>query len=711
MRRNRSGLTWVARSGMQTVERLTTRLTNTRGVAAKTRLSMTPELPSPESNPPRRAAAGGVGTASEMADPPDFSDEIGQPLWAAAFRLVFWMFGLCPFGFWRLDAWTYQTLARGLPEPYMTGAFLVIWFVLPVAVTIMLVLALRRLGARLGRPEFSSWAASVSLLCAAALPLGWFFMELGLNLQPNKGWLASALTWEWPAVPCGLNIGLVLGLIWLGWKRGGASPRILRLGWQLACAGGILAGGGWGWYTAEYPANLRKHYAVYAKMNLQQLAGAADQFFVENPNLIFVRYEELVGPKCYTSAPTPVANEDYRRLFPLRYGLTLAIRLPDGQTACYGDERDLHRPDGVHTADRPGGGRFETTYHGGVPDGLFRAFYPDGKLQSEATYVQGTIVGPCWHYLPDGTRFDELNRLTDEPSVDAQRRLRGKDFVRAEEEFTRALSWDPSVENYRNRGRVREQRKDIDGALADYQAALKLSLGEPGPGGTRVLSAETQEIQGIISAIVQRRAREKMAAEQAANASGLGAQLAGLRKLQQGQYKEAVVDFTRAVEQARGTKVAAFSLICRGQIRRLQNDLAGAAEDFRASTNSAARLWQYFTDCGRDRRDEARAELAAALDDSHHPVLSAWDAQIAGFLLGRVTEEGFFAKSAKEAGTGAFRERYQYLALFYSAMHRRIAGDQAGALEQFRKMTGFSPETGLEMEAEEARRAVAAAAK
>ena len=43
-------------------------------------------------------------------------------------------------------------------------------------------------------------------------------------------------------------------------------------------------------------------------------------------------------------------------------------------------------------------------------------------------------------------------------------------------------------------------------------------------------------------------------------------------------------------------------------------------------------------------------------------------------------------------------------------MRRRIAGDQAGALEQFRKMTGFSLETGLEMEAEEARRAVAAAA-
>lgn len=51
------------------------------------------------------------------------------------------------------------------------------------------------------------------------------------------------------------------------------------------------------------------------------------------------------------------------------------------------------RSDGLHVTTRPQGRRFETTWRGGVPDGPFRAFYADGKLWAEATYVRGVPSG------------------------------------------------------------------------------------------------------------------------------------------------------------------------------------------------------------------------------------------------------------------------------------------------------------------------------
>jgi hypothetical protein len=51
------------------------------------------------------------------------------------------------------------------------------------------------------------------------------------------------------------------------------------------------------------------------------------------------------------------------------------------------------RSDGVHVTTRPQGRRFETMWRGGVPDGPFGAFYADGTLWAEATYVRGAPSG------------------------------------------------------------------------------------------------------------------------------------------------------------------------------------------------------------------------------------------------------------------------------------------------------------------------------
>src|SRR5687767_5177137 len=62
-----------------------------------------------------------------------------------------------------------------------------------------------------------------------------------------------------------------------------------------------------------------------------QIRAAFDQFLLENPTRLFVRYEELIGPDRYVKGVNPRAGEDYHELFPLRRGTQeFAITLGSG---------------------------------------------------------------------------------------------------------------------------------------------------------------------------------------------------------------------------------------------------------------------------------------------------------------------------------------------------------------------------------------------
>jgi hypothetical protein len=153
-----------------------------------------------------------------------------------------------------------------------------------------------------------------------------------------------------------------------------------------------------------------------------QIRAAIDQYFVEHPHRVFLTYDDLVGPRRYLKAVIPVAGEDYHELFPVRADTELmSVTMGDGRknilifTAKNDGRLVVHqspegkltgqvaayqawlaaqdRSDGVHVTTRPAGGRFETTWRGGVPDGPFRAYYADGKLWAEATYVRGAPSG------------------------------------------------------------------------------------------------------------------------------------------------------------------------------------------------------------------------------------------------------------------------------------------------------------------------------
>jgi hypothetical protein len=92
--------------------------------------------------------------------------------------------------------------------------------------------------------------------------------------------------------------------------------------------------------------------------------------------------------------------------------------------------REGRDQDGIHTYQLPDGRRFEITYHGGVPDGPFRAFYTNGAPWGEATYRQGRVI-EAWLITRQGRRFDELHNgpaasdaLTAEAKAEAEQPAR-----------------------------------------------------------------------------------------------------------------------------------------------------------------------------------------------------------------------------------------------------------------------------------------------
>ncbi len=152
------------------------------------------------------------------------------------------------------------------------------------------------------------------------------------------------------------------------------------------------------------------------------IAAGARQVFHEEPWRVFLAYDDLIGPRQYIKSLNSATGEDYHELFPLRVDFEeLAITMDDGRKNILifhsgGDFRTWvgqtpegkltgvtpayqawlaarDRSDGVHVSTPPQGGRFETTWRGGVPAGPFRAYYENGQLWAEATYVGGRPVG------------------------------------------------------------------------------------------------------------------------------------------------------------------------------------------------------------------------------------------------------------------------------------------------------------------------------
>lgn len=193
----------------------------------------------------------------------------------------------------------------------------------------------------------------------------------------------------------------------------------------------LLAGGG-GWFWSRFDHVRRE--SQDKSVSSFQISYALPQFMLDNPTRLFVRYEDLIGPNCLVKGTTVVNGEDYHELFPMRFDCReFAVTMKDGRRVIVfvsGERRVLlhQRPDGSLRAEeyeptgvseyerwrqeqrRPDGPlviatadfRLETTFRGGVPDGPFRYFRPDGKLWAEGTYRQGRVVAPYREYDLNG---------------------------------------------------------------------------------------------------------------------------------------------------------------------------------------------------------------------------------------------------------------------------------------------------------------------
>jgi tetratricopeptide (TPR) repeat protein len=327
----------------------------------------------------------------------------------------------------------------------------------------------------------------------------------------------------------------------------------------------------------------------------------------------------------------------------------------------------------------------------------------------------------------------------------ARRKLAAGDFHGALNDFNRAMRFDPNdLELLLGRADAYVGLGDIDQAVADLQRvqardkeqgwkdeAAKLAeriddltqrqaqLGKtvdhvPGaPGPTRPwllkqagLKSAKHDYAGAITDYTS-------ALDIKPDAPGYRGRADARRAL--GDFAGAGADYDRALGLEDDSLNKAIIQYERGHLRRLKGDLLGAVADFRPLAQYAhfslrpdccdASFWLFLAQCELGHPDQAAAELSHRLAIDKVPWDEA-DWTIAQFLLGHISEAQLDRTQPQPAYV-----MWTLKAPFYSAMLRRRAGDNAGALKRFRQaLTSPILKMGheYEIEAAEARRAVAA---
>jgi len=298
------------------------------------------------------------------------------------------------------------------------------------------------------------WAGFIFMV---VYPVAWlagvFAVQFLINLHLlPQAWLAHENFVAF-VVPSVLALLPVWRVIRTGLRRNLPGRRSQLVGWGVAATGMaiLIALGAIATTKIRSSSNLKA-------MIPRQPSAAIDQFYLENPYRIFLKYDEIVGPERYIRSYSSADDADISWQFPVRQGCgeSLFVRLPDGTTvrrleviAAVGrsglvatyprpqddqyDPKRVYRldngvtfrewhvvnlppdpagregrdQDGVHTYQFPDGRRYEVSYRGGVPDGPFRAFHADGSRWGEATYLNGRVV-EAWLFTRDGRKFDEL---------------------------------------------------------------------------------------------------------------------------------------------------------------------------------------------------------------------------------------------------------------------------------------------------------------
>lgn len=225
----------------------------------------------------------------------------------------------------------------------------------------------------------------------------------------------------------------------------------------------------------------------------------------------------------------------------------------------------------------------------------------------------------------------------------------------------------------------------MDEAIADLDRAIQLDPNEADYFGRRAkLKHEKGDFSGMIADMA--RASEVMPSAQISLINRMR-QEAPSRFTPAALLRGRLKHYDRAIAE---NPAFSWGYYHRGVTKHLANDLEGALADFRrcsdfpdSKLNDYAAIHLWLVRVQKGETAEARAELSTHFSGRTNRLPPSWEWQIAGFLVGQVSEADFLATANAAGGSESERRSSQFW--YYKAMRQLLAGDEAKASEFFRE--------------------------
>lgn len=242
-----------------------------------------------------------------------------------------------------------------------------------------------------------------------------------------------------------------------------------------------------------------------------------------------------------------------------------------------------------------------------------------------------------------------------------------------------------SASTYVTSGQDKYRQGNLDGAIADFTAALDLNSSYLGAYNGRGMSKFGQgNFDGAIADYSQAIKLKPSFAEAYYNR--------GTAELLQGNFDAAIADCTKAIELKKDLQGAYFH---RGLARECQTNVEGASEDFAkalqltaANDDAAAYTLLHSALLGKRMGGANDVKLKAASAWSN-----PWTKALASFLNDQISEaELLKIADVDDPGTKA---RHTTEALYFAGVCKLIAGDKAVAKRYFQKSYDDSGPTAL----------------
>ncbi len=289
------------------------------------------------------------------------------------------------------------------------------------------------------------------------------------------------------------------------------------------------------------------------------------------------------------------------------------------------------------------------------------------------------------------------------------------DFSGAETDFKQVIELAPKNANgYVGLGYIKEHRGDRAGAAADYRHALQIDA-RFGPAYNNLGNLEREQknyakAEADFDRAITLRPNDPMP----------WANRAAVRN-QQGRVADAMADVTQSLKL---NPQSGPTYATRATIRHSQGDPAGALTDYRRAIEldpgqgvsyremayieaeqhregpaleDARRALPFCKETGLDydqfliwslrsragQSADADRQLSAYLAGRPHTADGEWPGHVGAFLLGRESEESFFAHA--ESGDAKKADGQRCEAWYYAGLKKLFAGDKAAAAEHFRQ--------------------------